>query len=130
MKAANNNRTKMYRIRRKLDGRFLVSMVRGSPNPAGCSWNWSPVGAFFLKQETIRKHLLELCQVRKYDIDKTNGSRCWNTPIIHLGTDYSQLNLYEVVIMDISVIGQNTMEAVDFASFLPVQERLKGEENR
>ena len=114
----NDNKTHIYRIRRKLDGAFLCSLQKGSPNPAGCSWNWGPTGVFFKKPETIRKHLVELCQIRKYDLKHDQGCVIWNTPVIHLGADYSLVNLYEVVSTEITVHGEHVMEASDFASFL------------
>jgi hypothetical protein len=102
---------------------------------------------FFVKPETVRKHLLELCQFRVYEGGGTvydlrgrrRGKRQkardqlnpfwvvypYDTPIRHIKTVYEWLNKYEIIVTNISIHDSDTMEAVDFASFLPVAERIK-----
>lgn len=141
MTAANENRTHLYRIRRKSDGLFLTTLTYGHPlaNDAG---TWGKTGCFWLTQETIKEHLLELCQFRVYLYDDTakvydlrkrrrrgHNQRerdminpFWviapcGTPIRLVKTVYDRLNNYEIVATEISVHGSQVMEAVDFASF-------------
>lgn len=140
----NENRTYIYRIRRKEDGLFLCHLGSGTPhNHDNCSGQWGPTGVFWKKEETVRRHLLELCQFRVY---VGNGSvhrhhnrqgprqkadvaskpfkviYPFGTPIHHVKTVYEWLDKYEVVGTEITVHGHNVVEARDFASFSPLEE--------
>lgn len=151
MSAANENRTHIYRIRRKADGMFLVSAP--SPTPYGNedgqsnqSHLWGPIGTFWKKPETIKAHLLALCQFRIFcghgidmpalpysNSQRTKGLRekygdhwplyPWDVPHRLVKTVYERLDHYQVVATEITVHGENVMEAKDFASFLPLDER-------
>lgn len=142
--AANENRTKIYRIRRKADGLFLIHLGHGMAHGSEHG-TWGPNGVFFWKPETIRKHLLELCQFRVYcseggtvfDLRKRHRGRrqkardalnpFWviyglDQPVHLVSTVYEWLDLYEVVVSDITVHSEDAQEAKDFACFNPVEE--------
>ncbi len=140
MTQSNDNRTHIYRIRRKSDGLFLEWVTR----IPSCYGEWGPTGVFWKKPETIRKHLLELCTYRMYCgeegyVHDRNSRRFVRKPpktqekflqIWPAGTQlhtvaviYDWLDKYEVVATEISVHGQDTMEARDFALF---KEDLEG----
>jgi hypothetical protein len=134
MMPANDNRTHIYRIRRKSDGKFLTSAPCRVP---GYRAPFDSVGCFWRKQETIREHLLALCQfwmycgevghvhrpsqlMRKYEPDAP-WLQIWpiGSYTKHLvSTNFNKLDLYEVVATEITVHGENVMEARAFASFM------------
>lgn len=127
MKTINDNRTKLYRIRRKEDGMFLVHLAKGTPYSIDGTWNAH--GVFWKKPETIRKHLLELIQFRVYDghgIDHywpgkpVKAIYPYDVPIRHVKTVYEWLEKYEVVATEVTIHSENRMEAKDFASFQPI----------
>lgn len=138
MNFANENRTYIYRIRRKSDGLFLCHISKGTPhNLDNFSGQWGPTGVFWRSQETVRKHLLELCQFRVYvgngyvTKSKPQGLRQRaaaahkkfnviypiGTPISHVKTVYEWIDKYEVIVTEITVHGENIMQASDFVSF-------------
>lgn len=138
MTAANENRTHIYRIRRKADGLFLNHIGHGGVhNHDNCSGQWGPIGVFWKKPQTVRRHLLELCQFRVYVGDgfvrraRPIGPRQkedkkhqpftviypHGTPIRHVKTVYEWLDRYEVIATEITVHGEQIMEAREFASF-------------
>lgn len=140
---ANQNRTHLYRIRRKEDGLFLawVNKEAGGHEYKGA---WQPTGSFWRTQDTIRKHLLELITYRVYiadhEMNSWPGMRPRGTPLNKkmppqftvfpsgtkmavAGVFYQWLEHYEVVATEITVHGENVMEARDFASFLMDKER-------
>ena len=142
MEAANNNRTKIYRIRRKEDGLFLFTLSNNETGGHRWKGTWQPIGAFWRLEETIRRHLLELCTYRVYISDRPiescgeignvprslrrRGTRKnkkmppqfsvfpYDCPVKTVGVFFEFLQHYEVVVTDITVHGENTMEAVDF----------------
>jgi len=143
---ANENRTHIYRIRRKSDGLFLSNLGYGIAHGSHPG-HWSTNGAFWWKPETIRSHLLELCQFRVYCSEggsihdmrqRKRGKRqmvqdevnpFWviygcNARVTHVATLYDRLGLYEVIATQISVHAENVMEAADFASFNPIGETV------
>lgn len=125
--AANDNKTKLYRIRRKSDGKFLIGKPRDYPKlPTATDSMWGKDGAFWKQQETIRKHLLSLCAWRLYNgygqdiVDRWDGRKFeyWPsaTPIKIVRYFYDRLDKYEVIVIDISVHGENKIEARGFAN--------------
>lgn len=146
MKNGNDNRTYIYRIRRKYDGAFLTSNPMPLPGSHDdCSFLWGPIGCFWKKPATIRAHLLELCKFRIYEYSNVENHKPfdlrrrhrgkrqqltdavnpffhitgWDTPHRLVRIVYEWLDKYEVIATEISVHGENVMEAKDFASFLP-----------
>lgn len=117
MQACNDNRTKLYRIRRKSDGKFLGG--KPSEYPGSYGW-WDNTGCFWKRDETIRKHLLSLCKYCVFYGEPNiypHGVSWYQCPIKTVAIFHKWLDLYEVVVTDITVHGENTMEACDFASF-------------
>lgn len=135
--AANENKTFLYRIRRKEDGLFLEC----SPSHSRWTDHFGPVGCFWRKQETIKKHLYELCKFNLY----CGGGMVVNTKskrrrgpnqkrrdninpyfvVYPSGTEfrtvsvnYEWLDRYEVIATEITVHGEQVMEAREFASFM------------
>lgn len=143
--ASNENRTHIYRIRRKEDGLFLAYL---GEEAGGHLWKgyWQPIGVFWRKPETVRKHLLELCTLRVYSAEfqmnswgpggnihrslRSKGKSTQrnrppqftvfphDTKIRVSSIHYQWLDYYEVVATEITVHGESVMEARDFASFL------------
>lgn len=131
MQASNDNRTVIYRIRRKGDGMFLSTAP--SRMPGGNIGHWDATGCFWRKQETIIEHLISLCQFRVYcgegtvykNRQKTKAKQhdwfvvyAWNTPHRLVSTNHEWMDKYEVVGTDITVHGDKVMEARDFASLM------------
>lgn len=140
----NDNRTHIYRIRRKEDGLFLVSApCRKDPFVWDqLSTMWGPVGVFWRKPETVRSHLLGLCQRRFYICEKQEsiydlrrsrkGPRqraakennpFWlivphGTPVYKAEPRYEWLDKYEIIATEITVHGENKMEATDFVNLI------------
>lgn len=127
--AANQNRTKIYRIRRKSDGLFLAYAPLRTP---GECCHWEPNGCFWKKKETIRKHLITLCEFWLYEGDgyvhssdriksrmKPKHNPFWylypaGTPYRLVKTVYEWMDKYEVVATDITVHGQNVIDSEEF----------------
>lgn len=141
---ANQNRTHLYRIRRKSDGLFLshISQDAGGHEFKG---TWQPTGSFWRTQDTIRKHLLELITYRVYIADHPMNSwhqfRPRGMPLNKVpapqftvfpcgtkkgivGVFYQWLDHYEVVATEITVHGEDVLEARTFASFLMDKENI------
>ncbi|WP_149113242.1 hypothetical protein [Limnoglobus roseus] len=130
MTPSNDNRTVIYRIRRKEDGLFLSTAPSKLP---GGNHHWDTTGCFWRKQETIIEHLITLCQFRVYcgegkiyrSSRKTKARQhpfftvyAWDVPHRVVSTNYEWMDKYEVVGTDISVHGDKIMEAREFASLL------------
>lgn len=126
MQANNDNRTVLYRIRRKSDGRFLNTKPTRSPGRQP-NWIWSKNGAFWRTEGTIREHLLALCYSWYYEVDdstkvtffKNNSVQIYQhgMPVKQVGPYYERLNLYEVVAIQVTEHESDIMEARTFASF-------------
>lgn len=130
MKASNDNRTVIYRIRRKEDGLFLTTAPSRMPGNVS---HWDATGCFWRKQETIVEHLITLCQFRVYcgegniyrSSRRTKARQhpfftvyAWDTPHKLVSTNYEWMDKYEVVGTDITVHGDKVMEAREFSSLL------------
>lgn len=122
----NDNKTTLYRIRRKSDGKFLNQKPMETPGPQP-RWIWGKNGAFWKTELTIREHLFTLCYSWYYmpkdsddvTIFKKNSVQIFKhgTPIKKSGPYYKRLDDYEVVATMITEHSSDTMEARDFASF-------------
>lgn len=129
MIASNDNRTKIYRIRRKSDGKFLIQAPYYPEEYFGkrFEWRFNSCGVFWKKDETVRKHLIRLCRFVVYNGHGEDRIRLYDSvefsyypqgmPIKLVGMHYERLDLYEVVATDITVHGEDTMSAREFASF-------------
>lgn len=134
--AANENRTHIYRIRRKRDGMFLNSgFSHRFPEVNEGGSQWGPCGCFWKKEETIRKHLLGLITPSFYCGNgfihvSTKNKRGfhvvypYDTPVHVMKPVFAWLDKYEVIATEITVHGESVMEARDFASFLGDKENV------
>lgn len=140
----NDNKTFIYRIRRKSDGLFLNSSINHN-TPLVYDQTpsyWGSTGVFWRKPETVRKNLLALCTRYYYIFDEQQtlfrnrahgGSETkkqlikrnikfvvcrTDTPIHRCEPIYPWLDKYEVIATEITVHGECIMEAREFASFL------------
>ncbi len=136
MTALNDNRTHIYRILRKRDGLFLVSLCYGGAHGEDAGV-WGPTGTFWKTPQTIKDHLLELCEYRVYCSEggsvfdlrgRRRGPRqqardelnpFWviygcDTPVHHVKTMLSWLDRYQVVATEITIHSNKTIPAADF----------------
>lgn len=99
---------KLYRIRRKDDGRFFASWYAAwNPRYSGKAV-YTDKGTFFHKIETIAKHLDWLCADWKAD----PKIRWKQNPIISKRHP-ERLEQFEVVVNDVSLNGEKVLQAVD-----------------
>lgn len=138
MTQANDNRTFLYRIRRKSDGLFLSC----APSDFRIFDEWGPTGTFWKKAETITKHLFNLCELKiicfnkgkAYVYDMRDGKRkrgknqqiqdsinpFWvmydcNVPEPqHVRMVWEWLDKYEVIATEVTVHGDHIITAEDF----------------
>lgn len=102
---------KLFRIRRKSDGHFFMAFDRYDVGVA----LWGPSGCFFKKIDTIAQHLEWL----SCDHDLPCGDK-WPWParrkkrnVVIIKRHPSRLKLYEVVINDVTINGEEIIPAHD-----------------
>lgn len=107
---------KLYRIRRKSDGKFFTGWVMSRPNyrntpPTPYPIEWGPSGAFFKLPATIKKHLKNLCS--EFEYRQSASKIYWYHHLI--STNEKLLGDYEVIVSDVSV---NSECVIDSKSFM------------
>ena len=122
---------KIYRIRRKSDGRFFTS---ASSTPYSLEGNWTNTGVFFYKAETVKRHLINLCTYRVYvghgydhkvsrdkparNLKKGDHFGIWpaGTPVRQVAILWGRLELYEVIVTDITINNEDKIDAAAFGN--------------
>lgn len=108
---------KLYRIRNKQTGRFLCDCCTNSPAFA----KFNTDGIFWRRIDTIKKHLVELCT--DYTWIAVDGSErghksgmlkpIWSCKTVAGEFHRDRLKLYDVIINDVTIDGEEIIQAKD-----------------
>jgi len=101
---------KLYRIRRKADDKFFVNWKAvWNPKWAGVAY-YSDSGVFFKRIDTVTKHLKMMCCDWEFRPCK---DRLYMRELIMGKFHRSRLKNYEIVISDVSINGEEVIQAKD-----------------
>jgi len=103
---------KLYRIRRIDDGKFFAGFLAPWTERYRGTARWYAKGTFYSRIDTVVGHLESLASDWRFD-----SPRRYSSALRKIVKFYPErLDLYEVVINDVTLIGENIIPAADLVT--------------